>query len=105
MRYYNKLFIIAKDRIILIEGSLILQEDTEVMDLSKVMKVDVSCHGFFANVFNFGSLTIEQQKNEVRIIHFVPDPYHILRIIREKTNYGNSGVTNQAASDVAFFKL
>ena len=75
------------------------------MDLSKVVKIDVECHGLIPNMFNFGNLIIEQQKNEVRTIHFVPDPYHALRIIREKTNYGSISTPSQTTSDIAFFKI
>jgi hypothetical protein len=102
IRYYNKLIIIARDRIILVTSSLFLQEDIEITDLSKVIKIDVECHGFFPNLFNYGSLIIEQQtNNEIHVMHFVPDPYTVLRIIREKTNY----VSGSGDSDLVFFKV
>lgn len=103
VKYYNKLVIIVRDRIIIITSSLLLMEDIEIMELSKVMKIDVECHGFLANILNYGALIIEQQKNDVRIMHLVPDPYTALRIIREKTNYlsANAGGTG----DLAFFKV
>jgi hypothetical protein len=101
VRYYNKLLIIVRDRIILITSSLFLREDIEIMDLSKVMKIDVECHGFLPNILNYGALIIEQQKNDVRLMHFVPDPYTVLRIIREKTNY----VSGSGDNDLVFFKV
>jgi hypothetical protein len=103
VKYYNKLVIVVRDRIIIITSSLILKEDIEILELSKVMKIDVECHGLLANVLNYGSLIIEQQKNDVRIMHLVPDPFTVLRIIREKTNYlsGNPDESN----DLAFFKV
>lgn len=87
VKYHNKLIIVVRDRIILISSSLILKEDIEIMELSKVMKIDVECHGLLPNVLNFGMLIIEQQKNDVRTMRLVPDPFTVLRIIREKTNY------------------
>lgn len=103
VRYYNKLVIIVRDRIIIVTSSLFLQEDIEILELSKVMKIDVECHGLLQNMLNYGALIIEQQKNDVRIMHLVPDPFMVLRIIREKTNYlsGNS----ETQSDLAFFKV
>jgi hypothetical protein len=79
--------IIVRDRIIIINNSLILQEDLEIMDLSKVMKIDVECHGLLANMFGYGHLIIEQQKDEVKVIHFIPKPYEVWQILRENTTY------------------
>lgn len=87
MKYYNKLVIIVRDRIIIITSSLFLKEDIEILELSKVMKIDVECHGLLQNMLNYGALIVEQQKNDVRIMHLVSDPFTVLRIIREKTNY------------------
>ncbi len=53
IRYHNKLIIVVRDRIILISSSLILKEDIEIMELSKVMKIDVECHGLLPNILNF----------------------------------------------------
>ncbi len=50
IKYYNNLVIIVRDKFIIVHSSLILQEDLEIMDLSKVMKVDVSVHGLLANL-------------------------------------------------------
>jgi hypothetical protein len=61
------------------------------MDLSKVMKIDVECHGLFANIFGYGHLVMEQQKDEVRTIHFIPKPYKVWQILRENTTYINQG--------------
>ncbi|OIP53142.1 hypothetical protein AUK10_02805 [Candidatus Gracilibacteria bacterium CG2_30_37_12] len=72
-------------------NSLILQEDLEIMDLSKVMKIDVECHGLLANTFGFGHLIIEQQKDEVKIIHFISKPYEVWQILRENTTYVDQG--------------
>ncbi len=103
IRYHNKLIIVVRDRIILISSSLILKEDIEIMELSKVMKIDVECHGLLPNVLNFGMLIIEQHKNDVRTIRLVPDPFTVLRIIREKTNYLSANTNGNG--DLAFFKV
>lgn len=89
IRYYNRLVIIVRDKFIILNSSLILQEDLEIMDLSKVMKVDVECHGLLASIFGYGHLIMEQQKDEVRTIHFIPQPYKVWQILRENTTYIN----------------
>lgn len=55
------------------------------------MKIDVECHGLLANIFGYGHLIMEQQKDEVRTIHFIPKPYKIWQILRENTTYINQG--------------
>lgn len=87
IRYYNRLVIIVRDKFIILNSSLILQEDLEIMDLAKVMKIDVECHGLLASIFGYGHLIMEQQKDEVRTIHFIPHPYKVWQILRENTTY------------------
>lgn len=89
--YYNRLVIIVRDKFIIINSSLILQEDLEIMDLSKVMKIDVEVHGLLSNLLGYGHLIMEQQKDEVRTIHFIPKPYKVWQILRENTTYINQG--------------
>lgn len=84
--YYNDLVIFIKDKIIVIKSTLFLQDDLEIVDISKVMKIDVQCHWFLANFIGYGNLVIEQQ-NQVRTLHFVPKPYKALELLREKTTY------------------
>ncbi|EKE29088.1 MAG: hypothetical protein ACD_2C00233G0006 [uncultured bacterium (gcode 4)] len=97
--YYNDLVIFIHDKVIIMKSSLFLQDDLEVIDISKVMKIDVQCHWFLSNLIWYGNLVIEQQRDELRILHFVPKPYRALQLLREKTAYLN---TNQ---DLNFFKL
>ncbi len=99
IKYYNNLVIIVRDKFIIVHSSLILQEDLEIMDLSKVMKVDVSVHGLLANLLWYGHLVMEQQKDEVRTIHFIPNPYIVWQILRENTTY-----ISQWWQEVRFFK-
>ncbi|NDK19963.1 hypothetical protein GW819_03920 [Candidatus Gracilibacteria bacterium] len=99
IRYYNHLVIIVRNKLIIINNSLILQEDLEIMDLGKVMKIDVEVHGLFPSIFGYGHLIMEQQKDEVKTIHFIPKPYKVYQILRENTTY-----TNQGGQEIRFFK-
>lgn len=97
--YYNDLVIFLKDKIIIVKSSIFLQDDLEIIDVSKVMKIDVQIHWFFANLLWYGNLIIEQQREEIRTLHFVPRPYMALQMLREKTAYLNIW------QDMSFFKL
>ena len=99
IRYYNNLVIIVRDKFIIIHSSLMLREDLEIMDLGKVMKIDVVCHGILASIFWYGHLVMEQQKDEVRTIRFIPHPYKVCQILRENTTS-----TGRWWQEVRFFK-
>jgi len=99
IRYYNRLVIIVRDKFIILDSSLILREDLEIMDLGKVMKIDVEVHGLLASLLGYGHLIMEQQKDEVRTIHFIPKPYKVWQILRENTTY-----INQGSQEIRFLK-
>lgn len=100
--YYNDLVIFINDKIIIVKCSLFVQDDLEVIEVSKVMKIDVQCHWFFSNLIGYWNLVIElpwASNSQLRVLHFIPQPYKALQLLREKTAYVN---TNQ---DLSFFKL
>lgn len=82
--YYFDLIVVYKDQIVMIKCSLILRDDIEIVDAYRIMKVDGYSRGFFANIFWYWNLIIEQQKDDVRIFHFIPKPYKILLIIKKQ---------------------
>jgi hypothetical protein len=63
---------------------LILQDDVEVIDAYRIVKVDSYARGFFPNLFEYWDIIIEQQKNEVRTLHFIPNPYKFLEIMKQQ---------------------
>ena len=87
INYYNKLIIIIADKLILIDSTLVMREDIELIELQKIVKIDIMCHGIFAAIFGYGHLIIEQQRDEARTLHFVSRPYDILHLMREKTTH------------------
>lgn len=84
--YYNNLIIFIWNKIIFINASLIMKDDLEIIDLKKVMKVDMTRRWIFANVLGFWHMVVEQQKNDVRIFHFIPKPYIVLRNLEKRRN-------------------
>lgn len=82
--YYFDLIVIYKDQIVMIKCSLLLRDDIEVIDAYRIMKVDGFSRGLMANIIWYGNLVIEQQKDDVRTLHFVPKPYKILLIIQKQ---------------------
>lgn len=99
--YYNDLIILLKDKIIILKSSFFLKDDLEIIDISKVMKIDVQIHWFLSNLMGFGNLIIEQQRDELRVLHFIPAPYKVYQLLREKNSFVNA--TNQ--NDLNFFKI
>ena len=84
IQYYNNLIIIKDDQLIILKCSLILQDDVEVIDAYRVMKMDCYARGILANVLGYGNLIVEQQKDDVRTFHFIPRPYTILKLLKDQ---------------------
>lgn len=82
IRYFYNVIIIYDNQIVLIKCSLLLTDDIEVIDAYRVMKIDSFQRGLFANIIGFGDITLEQQKNDVRTFHFIPNPYRVLSILK-----------------------
>ncbi len=82
--YYFDLVVIYKDQIVMIKCSLILRDDIEIVDAYRIMKVDGYSRWLCANIFWYWDLIIEQQKDDVRIFHFIPKPYKLLLIIKKQ---------------------
>ena len=79
--YCGRILLISKDAIILIHTSFLLIDDIEYMDIKSLLKVDVERHGFMANILNYWHLILEQ-RNEVRKIHYIPNPHSVYDIIK-----------------------
>jgi hypothetical protein len=83
VKYENKLLILADDKLVIVNCTLVLQDDIEVMNLYRIMKIDVERHGLLAMFLGYGNLIMEQQKNDVRRFHFIARPYDTLRILND----------------------
>lgn len=84
LEYYNEMLIIHLDQIIIIKSSLILMDDIEIIDSYRVMKFDSYADWFWANLLGYGHIVLEQQKDNVRIFHFVSNPYKLIAILKEQ---------------------
>ena len=82
----NEILIIYNDQIIIIKASLILMDDIEVIDAYRLMKIDSFAEWFWANLLGYWNIVLEQQKDNVRIFHFVAKPYKILALLKEQRN-------------------
>ncbi len=83
---YNEMLIIHNDQIIIIKASLILMDDIEIIDAYRLMKIDSYADWFWANLLGYWNIVLEQQKDNVRIFHFVAKPYKILALLKEQRN-------------------
>lgn len=97
--YHNDLVIFLHDKIIILSSTLYFRDDLEIIDVSKIMKIDVQIHWFFANLLWYGKLIIEQQREDLCTLRFIPRPYKALELLREKTSYLHT------SDDLSFFKL
>lgn len=79
--YYHDLMIFYKDKIVIIKNSFFFQSDLEIIDMYRIMKLNVICHGFLATACGYGNIRIEQANDDVKIIHFVPHPEKIIELL------------------------
>jgi len=82
VEYYSYMFIISGDQIFIVNSSLILKDDVEVIEAAKIIKIDAYSHGLMANIFAYGKIIIELQTREERIFRFMPHPYDILKALQ-----------------------
>lgn len=84
IEYFNYLFIIHNDQIFIINSSLIMRNDIEVVDTFKIVKLDAYSRWFFSNLLWFGRIIIETQTKEERVFRFMPKPYKLLDILKKQ---------------------
>ena len=88
IEYYNDLIILHKDQIIILKSSLILKDDMEIIDIHKVIKIDWFKRWIMQNILWYWDIIIEQQKNEVKVLHFISKPHNIINTLRaQKDKY------------------
>lgn len=84
IEYFNYLFIIHNDQIFIINSSLIMRNDIEVVDTFKIVKLDAYTRWFFSNLLSFWKIIIETQTKEERVFRFMPKPYQLLDILKKQ---------------------
>lgn len=97
IRYFGSVIIIYDDQIVIIKCTLLLKDDIEVIDAYRVMKFDSFQRGLLSNIIGYWDITLEQQKNDVRTFHFIPDNYKVLSILkiqREKVLENRNNINN-----------
>lgn len=82
--FYNNLIIIHEWEIIVVRSTLLFVDDIEFLDIHKITKVDTYCRGIVPNILNFWKLVIEQQREQVRAFHCVPDLSRALQVINDE---------------------
>ena len=84
IKYYNDLLVIHKWHLIVIKSSLIYKDNIEFIDINKITKFDTYCNWIIPNFVWFWNLVAEQQRDEVRTFHFVPEPFKALQILNDE---------------------
>lgn len=85
--YYNHLFIIKWDQIFVINASLFLKDDLEIIEAYKIIKIDAFSRWFWSNTLGFWKIIIELQTKEERLFSFVPKPYELLLKLKEQREF------------------
>lgn len=82
IKFYNDLLIIYNWHLIVIKSSLFFKDDIEFIDINKITKLDTYCRWLIPNMLGYGNLVVEQQRDEARIFHFVPDLFKAIQILK-----------------------
>jgi hypothetical protein len=88
--YYNNFILFLKNKIIILKSSLFMIDNLEIINIAKVTKIDVKMHGILKAILKYWDIIIEQQRDEVRILRFMPNPYKALKILSETSSYIDS---------------
>lgn len=86
IEYNNYLFIIDKEQIFVINSSLFLRNDIEVIDAFKIIKIDAFSRWLLANLFWYWKIVIELQTKEERFFRFMPKPFLLLEKLKKQKN-------------------
>ena len=84
IEFYNDLLIIHDWQLIVIKSTLLFKDDIEFIEVNKITKLDTFCRGIVPNVFSYWNLVVEQQRDEVRLFPFVPEPFKALKILKDE---------------------
>lgn len=84
IEYFNYLFIISWDQIFILNASLVMRNDIEVIDAFKIIKLDAYSRWFVANMLSYWKLIIELQTREERVFRFIPKPYKLLDCLKQQ---------------------
>jgi hypothetical protein len=84
IKFYNDLLIVYDWQLIVIKSSLLFKDDIEFIDINKITKLDTYCRWLIPNIFQFWNLVVEQQRDQVREFHFIPEPFKALQILKEE---------------------
>jgi hypothetical protein len=79
--YYSNLVIFYDNKVILLRTTLLKVNYVEVISLDKVTKFDIYVHWIISNLMWFWTLVIEQNRESVRKLNFVPNPHKAVRIL------------------------
>ena len=87
IEYYNYMFIIKDDQIIIINSSFILRDDIEIIESYKIIKMDSYSRWFFSNILWFWNIIVELQTKEERIFRFMPNPFRLINKLKAQRDY------------------
>jgi len=84
IKFYNDLLIISNWQLIVIKASLLFKDDIEFIDINKITKIDTYCRWIISNIIWYWVLVVEQQRDQVREFHYVPNSRKALHLIKDE---------------------
>ena len=99
IKFYNDLLIIHDRHFIVIKSSLLFKDDIEIIDVNKITKLDTYCRWLIPNILSFWNLVVEQQRDEVREMHFVPEPFKALKLLQDEKQKILNDIKNSKNND------
>lgn len=79
INFYFSMVIITDARILIINKTLFLRNNSDAIDLTKIQDIGVESHGILCNYLRYGKLIITLSTSAPPIvIQYVPDPHYYL---------------------------
>jgi hypothetical protein len=89
LNYFFGIVIVTNHRIIDLNKTVVLQDDCDAIDLTKIQDVRMIKDGIMKTILNYGDLVITMPAvNMIKAIHCVPNPgYYFRKINKTKRQY------------------
>lgn len=79
INYYFSLVIVTDARILVVNKTVFLRNNSDTIDLTKIQDIGVEAHGIFRNYLKYGQLLITLSTSATpHTISYVPDPHFYL---------------------------
>jgi ABC-type multidrug transport system fused ATPase/permease subunit len=94
--FFYELEIICKDKIYKLNIWIFRKDDISVVNLLNIQEVKSITEWFFRTLFQISDIELVEQRDEIKVIHFVDDWKEIVKLITElKSKINNTNFENE----------